>query len=196
MNNTNKAVIIYNEGVKAYKEKRYNEAALKFLEVLKIDKKDPQLKIALASSYNNYGVWLYKEKRYKEAFSFFKKAAEIEPTNPKYKENLEIAKQKMEKIKLQNLTDQAYAFFQDKKYEKALKKLLDAKKIDKENVSITKAIAACYNAIGIKYYLKKEFKKALNYFELAKQTYSQNYKYLDNIKTVQQIITTKNFANY
>ncbi|MCX8163436.1 MAG: hypothetical protein N3D10_02665 [Candidatus Micrarchaeota archaeon] len=189
--NERELVLIYNEGVKNYKAQNYQKAIENFLIVFKNNNKDPQLKIALASSYNNYGVQLYKENKYQEALLMFKKASEFEPTNLQFIENIKIAQKKIKEQRLHQLTTQAYLFFQNKEYEKALKKLLTAQKLEPNEESIKKALAATYNAIGIKKYLNRKFKECIQYFELAKKTYPQNNKYEENIKIVQNVLGQK-----
>ncbi|MEM4137142.1 MAG: tetratricopeptide repeat protein [Candidatus Anstonellaceae archaeon] len=187
-------IIIYNQGVKNYKEGDYQKAIENFQILIKQNPKDPQIKIALASSYNNNGVKFYKENKISEALEMFKKAFELEPTNPQYLENIKIAERKIKEQKFYHLTMEAYAYFQNKEYEKALKRLLDAKNIQPNNEAVDRALAATYNAIGIKKYLNRKFKEAVKYFELAKKSNPANPKYEQNIKVVQNLMQ-KNLLN-
>jgi tetratricopeptide (TPR) repeat protein len=101
---TKKSVELYNKAVLDYKNKNYVDALEKFLRYLEFDSKDPQVRIAIASCYNNIGVEEYKKNRADLALKYFKKASEIEPTNQIYKNNIEIAKQKINYDKLEKLT--------------------------------------------------------------------------------------------
>jgi tetratricopeptide (TPR) repeat protein len=188
------SIMIYNSAVSDYKNKNYKDASDKFKQVLKLNPKDAQAKIALASSYNNYGVELYKAGKVKEALSFFKNALKIEPTNKTYQDNLNIVLQRIKELEFANLALQAYNLFQKKKYELSLKKLLKANQIQPANIEIKKAISTCYNALGIKEYNNGRFAKALKYFELAKENYPQNIGYEHNIKILQNLLNSKTIS--
>jgi len=185
------SIMLYNRAVYDYKNKNYKDAAEKFKKVLKLNPKDAQSKIALASCFNNYAVELYKEGKIKESLRFFKNALKIESTNKTYQDNLNICLQRIKELEFANLTTQAYNLFQKKKYELALKNLLKASQIQPTNLEVKKAISTCYNALGIKEYNKKRLLKALEYFELAKENYPQNIGYEHNIKTIQNLLNSK-----
>ncbi len=129
------------KALKSLKDNKLKEAENYYIEVLKIDQKDP-------SSYKGLGQICFKNKNYKDALDIFQKLIELTPNDPSVYCNLGMCHFKEGDFKnaLKNYNkalsiekkstyfdNLAITLFNLKKYQEAAEALKKALKIDKED---------------------------------------------------------------
>lgn len=176
------AIEKYNEGVVHYNKKDYTKAITNFRGALDNDPKNEQFAIALANCYNNRGVAKYEAKQYEKAINDFEKALEYDPENAQYDENLSLAEEELKKIELDELFASAYESYNQKKYEKAIKHLQEALKIDEENKDFMHALAVAYNGRGVQHFEDEKYDAAMKDFEKAMDLWPDDRQFEQNLQ--------------
>ena len=173
-----KSLLSNKQGIELFQKEEFNEALKKFEEAYKLSP-DERFKEDIKNNMSEVYFGLYqkymKEKNLKEADILLDKA--ISTCSNNYSKKAIFLDAKNSSSFMENLV-RAQNYFDENKYEDALKYFEEAEKKMSDN-EILKMInnnkAECYNQIGSKFYREKKYDEALNYYSKSINLCSKDY---------------------